>query len=114
MHLLFSLKAIGNDAAATSVLGVSSKRTHREATYPFSRKDATLRELVGCIQQVHEPARRANARLSFALVYPDMRGEMCERRVGTVHSMRGGADDSLSLEQLGFAIGDFVDVAVQY
>lgn len=40
----------------------------------YTWMDATLRELTELIQEVQPAARRQQARLEFALVYPDRRG----------------------------------------
>jgi histone deacetylase complex subunit SAP18 len=46
----------------------------REEVQVYTWMDATLRELTELIQEVQPAARRAQARLEFALVYPDRRG----------------------------------------
>ncbi len=78
------------------------------------RPDATLRELVTLIKEVHEPARQPGCRLSLSFVFPDPRGGGYRMRdAGTVHSTRPGRDDDRSLLSLRFQTGDFLDVAVQ-
>ena len=46
----------------------------REEVQVYTWMDATLRELTELIQEVQPAARRAQARLEFALVYPARRG----------------------------------------
>ena len=79
--------------------------------FTFNRMDATLGEIATLIKEVHEDARKRNARFSFAFVYPDGRGDCVIRNVGKVD--RGFRDDSYrSLHDLRFQIGDFLDCAV--
>ena len=40
----------------------------------YTWRDATLRELTDLIKEVNPVARRSDARLSFAVVFPDKRG----------------------------------------
>lgn len=81
----------------------------------YTWKDATLRELTDLVKEVALPARRRNARLSFAFVYPDKNGRFVVKQVGTTFSYghgRGG-DDAKSLADLGFQIGDYLSVSIQ-
>ncbi|KAB1217148.1 Histone deacetylase complex subunit SAP18 [Morella rubra] len=77
----------------------------------YTWKDATLRELtdlmisVLCqVKEVAPEARRRNAKLSFAFVYPDQRGRFVLRTVGMTHAYGNGrrVDDSKSLGELSF------------
>lgn len=79
----------------------------------YTWMDATLRELCDLVKEVHPAARRPNAWLSFAFVYPDRTGRNVMRQVGQVHSMRLGEDDEKTLQQLSFQTGDFLDVAIR-
>lgn len=36
----------------------------------------------------------------------------CTQMVGKIHNSRGTPDDNKTLRQLGFQIGDFLDVAI--
>ncbi|XP_059445007.1 histone deacetylase complex subunit SAP18-like [Corylus avellana] len=80
----------------------------------YTWKDATLRELTDLVKEVAPEARRRNAKLSFAFVYPDQRGRFVLRVVGMTHSYGNGRrlDDSKSLGELSFQIGDYLDVAI--
>ncbi|KAI4356856.1 hypothetical protein L6164_000843 [Bauhinia variegata] len=79
----------------------------------YTWKDATLRELTDLVKEVAPPARRRNAKLSFALVYPDKHGRFLVREVGKTLSYGTGKSDDLALAQLDFQIGDYLDVAIQ-
>lgn len=78
----------------------------------YTWKDANLRELTDLVKEVVPSARRREARLSFAFVYPDRRGKNVIRQVGRTLSSRHGEDDERTLASLGFQTGDFLDVAV--
>eukprot|EP00275_Glaucocystis_incrassata_P001766 EC123906.1.p1 GENE.EC123906.1~~EC123906.1.p1 ORF type:complete len:133 (+),score=10.60 EC123906.1:129-527(+) len=78
----------------------------------YTWPDATLRELTDLIKEVNMAARRREARLSFAFVYPDKRGNNVIRQVGMTHSSRKGEDDSKTLAELHFQTGDFLDVSI--
>ncbi|GLT78303.1 hypothetical protein SLA2020_498430 [Shorea laevis] len=80
----------------------------------YTWKDATLRELTDLVKEVAPEARRRNAKLSFAFVYPDKRGRFVMRQVGMTHSYGNGRrlEDNKALAELGFQIGDYLDVAI--
>ncbi|KAF5460756.1 hypothetical protein F2P56_020602 [Juglans regia] len=80
----------------------------------YTWKDATLRELTDLVKEVAPEARRRNAKLSFAFVYPDQRGRFVLRTVGMTHSYGNSrrVEDSKSLGELSFQIGDYLDVAI--
>eukprot|EP00250_Pteridium_aquilinum_P009589 c18775_g1_i1 orf=60-626(-) len=80
----------------------------------YTWMDATLRELTDLVKEVAPEARRRNARLSFALVYPDRRGRNIVRTVGTTsaNGVRRGGDDHRTLSDISFQTGDFLDVAI--
>lgn len=83
-----------------------------EEVQMYTWADASLRELSDLVKEVQPAARRPNARLQFAFVYPDRRGRNVLRPVGDVHSSRPGPDDAKALRELGFQTGDFLDVAI--
>merc|ERR1712046_523319 len=85
--------------------------THDEVQI-YTWPDATLRELTTLIKEVNDASRRRDARISFALVYPDKRGEPVVRQIGRVFSSRRTEDDTKALRDHGFQIGDFLDVAI--
>ncbi|KAF4369537.1 hypothetical protein CsatB_003931 [Cannabis sativa] len=80
----------------------------------YTWKDATLRELTDLVKEVAPAARRRNAKLSFAFVYPDKRGRFVLKLVGMTHSFGNGrrVDDGKALGELDFQIGDYLDVAI--
>ncbi|KAK7292553.1 hypothetical protein RJT34_15404 [Clitoria ternatea] len=79
----------------------------------YTWKDATLRELTDLVKEVAPAARRRNAKLSFAFVYPDKHGRFKVLEVGTTLSYGNGRlDDGKCLAELRFEIGDYLDVAI--
>ncbi|KAF8052013.1 hypothetical protein N665_1631s0012 [Sinapis alba] len=80
----------------------------------YTWKDANLRELTDLVKEVSVAARRRDARLSFAFVYPDKNGRFIVRQVGQTMSYpnRKQPDDTKTLADLHFEIGDYLDVAI--
>ncbi|GAB4856955.1 hypothetical protein Ancab_014873 [Ancistrocladus abbreviatus] len=80
----------------------------------YTWKDATLRELTDLVKEVSPAARRRDAKLSFAFVYPDKSGQFTLKEVGMTYSYGNGRrlDDSKTLQDLKFEIGDYLDVAI--
>jgi len=78
----------------------------------YTWKNATLKELTELIKGVRPAARRKDAKLSFAFVYPDKRGANVVRQVGSTYSSRRSDDDKKTLAFLKFETGDFLDVAI--
>lgn len=80
----------------------------------YTWKDATLRELSDLIKEVNTESRRRDARLIFRLVYPDLRGDYRSKPLGTVSNTKGSREDYLTLEELRFLQGDFIDVSIMF
>ncbi|CAI5470012.1 unnamed protein product [Closterium sp. Yama58-4] len=86
----------------------------KEEVQMYTWKDATLRELTDLLKEVVPEARRRDARLSFAFVYPNRQGRNVMKQAGITNSMtrRPTPDDNRTLHELGFQTGDFLDVAI--
>ncbi|CAI5520300.1 unnamed protein product [Closterium sp. Naga37s-1] len=86
----------------------------KEEVQMYTWKDATLRELTDLLKEVVPEARRREARLSFAFVYPNRQGRNVMKQAGITNSMtrRPTPDDNRTLQELGFQTGDFLDVAI--
>lgn len=84
----------------------------KEEVQMYTWMDATLRELADLVKEIQPDAKQKNARLAFALVYPDRRGKNVMRQVGIVHNRLPGPDDNKTLKSLNFQTGDFLDVAI--
>uniref|UniRef100_A0A915JT82 18 kDa Sin3-associated polypeptide n=1 Tax=Romanomermis culicivorax TaxID=13658 RepID=A0A915JT82_ROMCU len=78
----------------------------------YTWMDCSLWELTSLIKEVNPDARRRGTVYDFAIVYPDSRGGYRLRDVGTTVSGTRGVDDSKTLQQMKFEIGDYMDVAV--
>jgi histone deacetylase complex subunit SAP18 len=81
----------------------------------YTWKDATLRELTDLVKEVAPEARRRDAMLSFAFVYPDKHGRFVVKEVGRTTSYPNGRrpdNGSKALAELSFQIGDYLDVAI--
>ncbi|KAL3517058.1 hypothetical protein ACH5RR_023960 [Cinchona calisaya] len=81
----------------------------------YTWMDATLRELTDLVKEVAPEARRKDAMLSFAFVFPNNRGRFVVREVGRTFSSpnaRRPDDGSRALADLKFQIGDYLDVAI--
>uniref|UniRef100_A0A5B6ZFB9 18 kDa Sin3-associated polypeptide n=1 Tax=Davidia involucrata TaxID=16924 RepID=A0A5B6ZFB9_DAVIN len=81
----------------------------------YTWKDATLRELTDLVKEVAPEARRRDAMLSFAFVYPDKHGRFVVREVGRTFSYPNGRrpdSGSKTLAESSFQIGDYLDVAI--
>ncbi|KAJ7549762.1 hypothetical protein O6H91_07G067500 [Diphasiastrum complanatum] len=75
----------------------------------YTWRDATLRELTDLVKEVAPAARRRDARLSFAFVYPDRRGRNVMRSVGMTHANGNTRrpDDTRTLAELSFQVKIF-------
>ncbi|CAN7008104.1 unnamed protein product [Brassica rapa subsp. trilocularis] len=75
---------------------------------------STLGKMPIFVKEVSVAARRRDAILSFAFVYPDKNGRFILRQVGQTMSYpnRKQPDDSKTLADLHFEIGDYLDVAI--
>ncbi|KAB5564437.1 hypothetical protein DKX38_004491 [Salix brachista] len=111
----FEIKAFGDVLIAShhkpEDFAVRGKEPKDEVQI-YTWKDATLRELTDLVKEVAPEARRRNAKLSFAFVYPDKNGRFVLRVVGMTHSSGRRPDDLKALAELNFQIGDYLDVAI--
>ena len=73
-----------------------------------------MRELTELLKEANQTAGQRNAKLSFALVYPDKGGRMIFREIGSCYSnsKRVDRDDRKTLDDVRFEIGDYLDVAI--
>ncbi|KAI5647323.1 hypothetical protein M9H77_33328 [Catharanthus roseus] len=89
----------------------------KEEVQIYTWLDATLRELTDLVKEVAPEARRRDAMLSFAFVYPDKFGRFVVREVGKTFSQPNGRrpdHGSKALGDLNFQIGDYLDVAILF
>lgn len=80
----------------------------------YTWRDATLRELTDLLKTQREDLRDPKAKLtvSFAFVFPDIHGKLQVKHVGACHTKKRNSTDLLTLDQLQFETGDYLDVAI--
>jgi len=79
----------------------------------YTWMDATLKELTGLVREVNPEARRRGTFFDFAVVFPNRGGgSFSSRDIGTTVSGQKGPDDSKTLKDCRFVIGDYMDIAV--
>lgn len=79
----------------------------------YTWKDATLSELAILVKKVSPEARRKGTKLSYALVYPDVRSQVYRMRdIGATISGQKGPDDLKTLGQVRLTVGDYMDIAI--
>lgn len=79
----------------------------------YTWQDATLRELTALVRDVNPETRRKGTYFDFALVSPEPFGPGYRlREIGVTCSGQRNADDSLSLAQAKFTIGDYMDINI--
>ncbi|KAI9246712.1 Sin3 associated polypeptide p18-domain-containing protein [Phascolomyces articulosus] len=79
----------------------------------YTWKNATLEELAQLIQEVIPEAQHPDARIAFRLIYLDsQRAAYRSRDLGRVMNIKPTQDQSKTLEDCNFYIGDYLDVAI--
>jgi len=79
----------------------------------YTWMDATLRELATLVRDVNPDYRRKGTYFDFGIVYPDTRGSMYRmREIGSTCSGQRGLEDSKTLSQAKFTIGDYLSICV--
>ena len=86
--------------------------------------DATLKELTALVREVREDSRSKGTYFDFARIFPvnNNRGGITQpngaftnynlRDIGTTVSGKKGVDDSKTLKDCGFEIGDYLDISI--
>lgn len=75
--------------------------------------DASLRELTTLVRDVNPDTRKKGTYFDFAIVYPDpQRPSYRMREIGVTCSGQKGGDDTKTLAQAKFSIGDFLDISI--
>lgn len=79
----------------------------------YTWQDATLRELTSLVREVNPETRKKGTYFDFAIVYPEPRSMAYRmREIGVTCSGQKGADDSKTLSQAKFCIGDYMDINI--
>ncbi len=77
----------------------------------YTWMDATLRELTALITEVNPDTRRRGTYFDFKIVTPDSRGYRLIDIGQTVVGIKG-PDDTKTLSQCNFVIGDYLDICI--
>jgi hypothetical protein len=78
----------------------------------YTWQDAKLKEVAQLIKENYPDADKPDSTLKFSRVYPDIKtGDWTLTEIGKSGS-RIGNDDYQNLHDLGFSIGDYLDVAI--
>ncbi|KAG4076503.1 hypothetical protein HA402_005966 [Bradysia odoriphaga] len=79
----------------------------------YTWQDATLQELTTLVRDVNPETRRKGTYFDFALVQPEQFGPGYRMRdIGVTCSGQRNADDTLTLAQAKFNIGDYMDINI--
>ncbi|XP_058445977.1 histone deacetylase complex subunit SAP18 [Malaya genurostris] len=78
----------------------------------YTWMDATLRELTTLVRDVNPETRRKGTYFDFAIVSPDRGSQFRMREIGVTCSGQKGADDSKTLTNAKFIIGDYMDINI--
>lgn len=91
----------------------SHGKTPQNELQIYTWLDCSLKELTSLIRDVNPETRKKGTYFDFALVFPDNRpGGYRMREIGVTCSGQRGADDSKTLAQAKFQIGDFLDINI--
>jgi len=79
----------------------------------YTWTDATLKEITGLVKEVNLESRRKGTFFDFALIYPDPRTPVYRmREIGSTCSGVKTNEDSKTLADCRFQIGDYLDIAI--
>ncbi|KAK8747205.1 hypothetical protein OTU49_016678, partial [Cherax quadricarinatus] len=79
----------------------------------YTWMDATLKEIGGLILEVNPDTRRRGTVFEFQLIYPELTKPIPRAKdLGSIVIGQKGFDDNKTLAQIGFIIGDFLDIAI--
>jgi histone deacetylase complex subunit SAP18 len=100
-----------NDFNYLEDLNISIFPTSREL-HIYTWMDASLRELTMLVKEAVETARKKDAVLNFSFLFPDSKGKLQRKEVGSVYSNKKGPDDNKTLHYFKFSIGDYLDINI--
>uniref|UniRef100_A0A7S3JSF8 Histone deacetylase complex subunit SAP18 n=1 Tax=Aureoumbra lagunensis TaxID=44058 RepID=A0A7S3JSF8_9STRA len=82
-------------------------------TYLWS--ESTMCDIVDVVLEACQSLRKPKCKLSIATVYPDKHGNLNVKKIGVLWAQQKGRDyreARMTLQDIGFEPGDFIDVAV--
>jgi histone deacetylase complex subunit SAP18 len=85
--------------------------TNREL-HIYTWMDASLREITMLIKEAVDLARNKEATIYFSFIFPDSKGKLQRKEVGYVYSNKKCPDESKTLQNLKFTIGDYMDINI--
>lgn len=107
------LRVFCNNGRHHNVMDYSRGNVPANELQIYTWMDATLREITSLVKEVNPEARRKGTYFDFSLVFPDARSPGYRmREIGTTCSGQKGADDSKTLAQARFCIGDYMDISI--
>jgi histone deacetylase complex subunit SAP18 len=81
--------------------------------YIYTWMDASLRELTILIKDSIDILRkREGCALNFSFIFPDSKGKLQRKEIGTVYTNKKSYDESKTLQQLKYTIGDYIDISI--
>jgi histone deacetylase complex subunit SAP18 len=81
--------------------------------YIYTWMDASLREITMLIKDTIEACQDKETVLNYSFVFPDTKGKLIRKEVGYVYANKFCNDESKTLQQLKFTIGDYIDISIQ-
>ena len=97
----------------------NSLEDFQNLTFPTNREfhiytwmDATLREITMLIKEAISSGRKKDVQLIFSLIFPDSKGKLQRKELGSINSNRKSSDDTKTLQNLRFSIGDYLDICI--
>lgn len=100
-----------NDYNSLDEIGTGNFPSNREL-HIYTWMDASLRELTILIKDAVEIAKKKDAILNFSLVFPDSKGKLQRKELGSIHAYKKSQDDSKTLNQLRLTVGDHLDINI--
>ncbi len=85
--------------------------TNREL-HIYTWMDASLKELTILIKDVVDAARKNNSVLNFSFIFPDSKGRLQRKEIGSVSMNKKNFEENKTLQQLKYTIGDYIDINI--
>jgi histone deacetylase complex subunit SAP18 len=78
----------------------------------YTWMDASLKELTLLIRDSIDLLRKKDSVLNFSFIFPDNKGKLQRKELGSVFTNKKTLDDNKTLAQLKYTIGDFIDISI--
>ena len=103
-----------NDPLTVDCLKNRSDQQEADEVRIYSWKDTTFREIVEMLKEHLAGARRRDAEFTFSFLRQNLDGGYELKPIGIIHSSRKSEQDTSTLSQLRFVIGDFIALTLTY